>query len=92
MKIDIWAEAAKEAASRAAGGRGSTALPPQIEEAVAEASRMLEYRGSCPLCGRRLDTRRGYYLHLTRVHLEEISSLIRSLSRGLAEGRREGLI
>ncbi|MCE4610983.1 MAG: uS14 family ribosomal protein [Desulfurococcales archaeon] len=90
--MDIWIEAAREAASRAVGGGGEAAFPRHIEASIEEVSRIVAFRGRCPLCGKVLPTPRGYYLHLTRVHIRELAELIRSLSEGFVEGRRGGLV
>jgi hypothetical protein len=89
--MDLWEEAAREAALRAAGGPPRSRLPGHIEEAVRRVSEALSYRGSCPLCGRSVATPRGYYMHLTRSHLAEIAGMVRSVSEGLSEGRRRGV-
>ncbi len=72
----------------------STALSGHVQEAVRlVAARLSAPRDSpafCPLCGPRAGsfTRKGYYLHLLRVHRQEILDLVRREASRIAGAAR----
>lgn len=66
-------------------------LAPHIVEAVRIVGLRLRPSGDkivCPLCSRGPFTKRGYYLHLIRVHPREILLLVREESERVARGSR----
>ncbi|BAN90877.1 hypothetical protein [Aeropyrum camini] len=65
-------------------------LSPHLAYAAAQVADLLKWEtGVCPFCGRRLQSRRGYYIHLVRVHSGDIARLVdRVAERGAS---RRGL-
>ena len=67
-------------------------LASHVAEAVRRVGVQLRSDGDsiyCALCGKGPFTRKGYYLHLSRVHYHEILRLVRDESEHVA---REGLL
>ncbi|WP_131159380.1 hypothetical protein [Aeropyrum pernix] len=77
-------------ARMAAFGEGLEAgdLSPHLAYAAAQVAELLRWEtGVCPFCGRRLQSRRGYYIHLVRVHSGDIARLVDRVAERGASGR-----
>ncbi len=80
---------ARVVASLAVGGNPSDlqVLPPHYRKAVTVVADLVAYQGGvCPLCRRGGFTPRGYYLHLSSVHSEELERLVAEVAERLVGG------
>ncbi len=86
----LWEEAVRLVGRVASGGsRENPGLPPHVYRAsIMIGEELASAGGLCPFCGRSLETPRGYYLHLVKVHGDEISLAVRSLAERIASESR----
>jgi len=73
-----------------AGGWDSPVLARHVVEAVRIVGERLRRDPPvrCPLCGRSPFTRKGYYLHLLRIHYHEILQEVRSEAERYSSSRK----